>query len=198
MSDPVPMRFFDPRWVGTWEQEAWAAYYRRRWLKVLFASVGLVRCGFRMSWPRTLKGAYFALKANQLWAPLDNDPDGARRYMERFYSLVAEAYGAEVDTAEAARLEVEWWRIHREAQHSDRPYGTDKHRELAQAIADLYAFVYECDLSEVMPAAQLRADAMAVSDRWVEEGCAPDSPLLRQERALLVRSYARLLAAVHR
>ena len=47
-------------------------------------------------------------------------------------------------------------------------------------------------------AAALRAEAMDVSDRWVEAGCDPDSPMLGEERALLVRSYASLLAAVHR
>jgi hypothetical protein len=39
---------------------------------------------------------------------------------------------------------------------------------------------------------------MAVSDRWVAGGCDPDDPNLARERALLVRSYAALLAAVHR
>jgi hypothetical protein len=39
---------------------------------------------------------------------------------------------------------------------------------------------------------------MDVSDRWVEGGCDPDDPCLAHERALLVRSYASLLAAVHR
>jgi hypothetical protein len=39
---------------------------------------------------------------------------------------------------------------------------------------------------------------MDVSDRWVAEGCGLDSPLVARERALLVRSYAALLAAVHR
>ena len=39
---------------------------------------------------------------------------------------------------------------------------------------------------------------MDVSDRWVAAGCDVDDPLLAQERALLVRSYASLLAAVHR
>jgi hypothetical protein len=50
----------------------------------------------------------------------------------------------------------------------------------------------------VREAAQLRADAMDVSDRWIGEGCDPGSPLLAEERVLLVRSYASLLAAVHR
>jgi hypothetical protein len=49
----------------------------------------------------------------------------------------------------------------------------------------------------VLPAARLRAEAMDVSDAWVERGCDPDDPELAREGALLVRSYASLLAAVH-
>jgi hypothetical protein len=50
----------------------------------------------------------------------------------------------------------------------------------------------------VRQAAALRAEAMDVSDRWVQAGCDPRDPLLAHERSLLVRSYAALLAAVHR
>jgi hypothetical protein len=39
---------------------------------------------------------------------------------------------------------------------------------------------------------------MDISDRWVADGCDPDDANLAHERALLVRSYAALLAAVHR
>ena len=39
---------------------------------------------------------------------------------------------------------------------------------------------------------------MDVSGRWVAAGCDAEDPLLAAERALLVRSYAALLAAVHR
>jgi hypothetical protein len=38
---------------------------------------------------------------------------------------------------------------------------------------------------------------MRHSDRWVAEGTDPASPLIAEERAALVRSYAALLAAVH-
>ncbi|MCA1689670.1 MAG: hypothetical protein LC720_04270, partial [Actinobacteria bacterium] len=47
-------------------------------------------------------------------------------------------------------------------------------------------------------AADERALAMRISDQWVGEGCALESPLIARERAALVRSYAALLAAVHR
>jgi hypothetical protein len=123
----APMRRFDPRAVGRFECRAWETYYRRRWAAFLIASVAMVRAAFGMSWPRTLKGAWLVLRANQKWAPFpDIDPDAVRQ------------------------------------------------------------------------AAALRAEAMDVSDRWVKVGCDPSDPQLALERSLLVRSYAALLAAVHR
>jgi hypothetical protein len=47
-------------------------------------------------------------------------------------------------------------------------------------------------------AARQRALAMRYSDQWVNDGRDPASPLVAQERAALVRSYAGLLSAVHR
>jgi hypothetical protein len=191
---PSRMRSFDPRKVGGLECRAWETYYRRKWLAFLGASIGLVRAAFGMNWPRTLVGAWLVLRANQRWAPFpDNDPDAARSLMERFYRLLRVSEGASFDTVRAARLEVEWWRAHRENQH-----GADSEQELVHALRDLYAYTYGADPDSVTEAAALRAEAMDVSDRWVEAGCDPESPMLAEERALLVRSYAALLAAVHR
>ena len=149
-----------------------------------------------MSWPRTLVGAWLVLRANQVWAPFpDNDPDAARRLMTRFYQLLRNSTGDSFDPGRAAWLEVEWWRAHREAQHAGAGAGSE---ELIRALRDLYAYSYSVDPGEVHHAAALRAEAMAVSDRWVEAGCDPDDLRLARERVLLVRSYAALLAAVHR
>jgi hypothetical protein len=190
------MRSFDPRVVGARECRAWETYYRRQWGAFLAASVGMVRAAFGMSWPRTLLGAWLVLRANQKWAPFpDNDPDAARALMRRFYRLLRSSGGEGFDPARAARLEVEWWRAHREAQHDG---GLDSSRELVLALRDLYAYCYSADPEAVEPAAALRAEATDVSDRWVAAGCDPEDPMLRHERALLVRSYAALLAAVHR
>ena len=192
-------RDFDPRKVGARECRAWVTYYRRLWGSFLIASVGMVHAGFRMSWWRTLWGAWLVLRANQHWAPFpDNDPDRARRCMARFYRAVAASAGEELDHWEAARLEVDWWRAHRAVQHDDATTHDDAKAELVDALVRLYAFVYRTDPADVRLAAQLRADAMDVSDRWVAEGCHEPSPLIAQERSLLVRSYAALLAAVHR
>lgn len=189
------MRAFDPRAVGRRECGAWVAYYRRQWARFLVYAVGMVRSGFAMPWPRTLHGAWLVLRANQLWAPpVDNDPDGARRRMRRFYELVTRSHAESFDTAEAARLEVEWWRAHRESQVA---LSGSADPALTDALTALYAHVYRVPADSVRVAAAERAEAMAISDRWVADGCDPDSPALAGERAALVRSYAALLAAVH-
>jgi hypothetical protein len=189
-----PMRSFDPRAVGSFECRAWETYYRRRWGAFLIASIRMVRAAFRMSWPRTLRGAWLVLRANQKWAPVpDNDPAAARALMRRFYvQLLADEPAARFDPTRAAELEVEWWRAHRAHQG-----GAESFEALAGALTDLYAYTYDADPAAVRPAAELRAEAMDVSDAWCERGCDPDDPELARERALLVRSYASLLAAVH-
>jgi hypothetical protein len=190
------MRSFDPRAVGALECRAWETYYRRKWLAFLIASVGMVRAAFGMRWRRTLLGAWLVLRANQKWAPFpDNDPHAARALMTRFYQLLVTDGASEFDPRRAAELEVEWWRAHREAQHAG---GDDAGEELTVALRDLYAYTYAVDPGAVRQAAELRAEAMDASDRWVAAGCDLANPLLAEERALLVRSYAALLAAVHR
>lgn len=191
-----PHRAFDPRQVGGLEADAWVAYYRREWPALLRAAIALTRHTFGLPWPETLYGAWLVLRANQLWAPYpNNDPEGARRAMERFYRLLARRHGESFDARRASELEVEWWRLHREHQREN--VGTDE-RPLVAALAALYSYVYHVPEAEVTTAAEQRALAMRYSDQWVAEGCELASPLIAQERAALVRSYAGLLAAVHR
>ncbi len=197
------MRSFEPLRVGRLECDAWVAYYRRRWAHFLAAAVALTRETFGLGWPETIRGAWLVLRANQLWAPLTgNDPDAARDCMRRFYELVARRHGESFDTAEAARLEVEWWRIHRElgVRRSDtQDGGLDAgERELSEAIAALYSHVYGVPAEAVREAAESRTIAMRHSDRWVAEGRDPASRLIALERGELVDSYVFLKDAVRR
>ncbi len=85
------------------------------------------------------------MRANQAWAPYpDNDPNRAREYMRLFYALVARHSGETFDLDEAAKLEVEWWRIHRYLQRGtprdeDHVYALD---DLTSALASLYSHLY--------------------------------------------------------
>jgi len=186
-------RTFDPVRLGHQETTAWAAYYRHEWLTFLRAAVGMVRTGFGTDPVRTVVGAYHVLRANQLWAPYpDNDPEGARASMRRFYAMIARDQGLALDPVRAAELEVEWWRLHREHQHDPEV----AEESLVQALVDLYSYVYGADPGAMRPAAQSRVDAMGHSDAWVAAGCDLDDPLLAQERRALVASHAALRRAV--
>ncbi len=114
--------------------------------------------------------------------------------MTRFYALLLLTHGEPADPARAARLEVGWWAAHRAHQYAA---GSDD-GPLVTALARLYAHVYDTDEGAVRPAAQHRARAIDISDRWVADGCEPGSPLIAEERAELIRCYAALLAAIHR
>ena len=185
------LQSFDPVKVGSLEAELWVTYYRRQWARFLVASLRVVHGTFGMDWLRTCHGAWLVLRANQLWAPNPGDPDGARRCMSRFYALLLLTHGAPADPARAARLEVDWWAAHREHQYAE---GSDD-GPLVTALAQLYAYLYNTDEAAVRPAAQHRARAMDISDRWVADGCEPGSPLIAEERDELIRCYAALLAA---
>jgi hypothetical protein len=192
-----PHRAFDPRLVGSLETTTWVTYYRREWISFLSAAVRVTRHGFGLPWLQTLQAAWLVLRANQLWAPFpENDAEGARRAMQRFYELVKRRHGETFDPVTASRLEVEWWRVHREHQHNG--HAADGDGPLVDALAALYAYVFGVEEDRVRPAGEQRAEAMRYSDRWVREGCSLASPLIELERAALIRSYAALLAAVHR
>jgi hypothetical protein len=184
---------FDPVVLGDRECDAWVHYYRHEWAPFLRDSLGLVSEGFGMGPRRTLVGAWLVLRANQVWAPYpDNDPDAARGLMRRFYTFVAQHGDLELDPAEAARREVEWWRVHRVHQHEVGI--TEAH--LVDAVAHLYSYVYGVPEETVREAARLRVVAMGLSDAWVDAGCSLADPTLVEERRSLIASYSALRAAI--
>jgi hypothetical protein len=188
------LRRFDPVAVGQHETNAWVSYYRHEWLTFLRASVGMVASGFHMSRRDTLLGAWWVLRANQVWSPYpDNDPDAARAFMARFYTLVRDS-GLTLDPEAAAFREVEWWRVHRLHQRENAATEDD----IIEALVDLYSYVYRTDREPMRPAAEHRVEAMRLSDAWVLGSCQLDDPLLATERRELVASYTALRDAVDR
>ena len=182
---------FDPVKLGSLESELWVTYYRKQWARFLVASMRVVHGTFGMGWLRSCHGAWLVLRANQLWAPNPGDPDGARRCMSRFYALLLLTHGEPADPARAGQLEVDWWAAHREHVHAK---GSDD-GPLVTALARLYAYLYGTDEAAVRAAAQHRARAMDISDRWVAGGRDLRSPLIAEERDHLIRCYAALVAA---
>ena len=184
---------FNATRVARLETTAWTAYYRHEWPRVLAASYGLVREAFNLTVLGTVVGAWCVFRANVVWAPYPgNDPDRARRYMRRVYAMSQRRSQLGFDPTEAARLEVEWWRVHREGQHGNARSSA----ALPEAVARLYAYIYSVDIDSVRESGRLRAEAMDICDRWVADGCDMHSVLVAQMGNRLLRSYRALHAAV--
>ena len=148
-----------------------------------------------MSWPRTLVGAWLVLRANMVWAPFpDNDPDKARALMRRFYQLLRKSERR----ASTPRAPPSWRSSGGACTASTSTATADSTEGLIVALQrPVRLHLRGRPGRRARRPRALRAEAMDVSDRWVEAGSDPANPLLAQERALLVRSYASLLAAVH-
>jgi hypothetical protein len=186
---------FDPVAVGRSECAAWVAYYRRDWPRMLVGALGMVRYGFGLGPLGNLKAAWHVMRANQVWAPYpDNDPVAAREHMARFYRMANKASRLTVDPHIAAELEVAWWHVHRQQQH-DAQYGEDA---LVASLIRLYCYLYQAAPDDVRRAAELRVEAMALSDSWVAAGCHLDDPALARERLALVASFTALREASDR
>ncbi len=185
------MRKFDPRKIAHYEKENYVAYYQKDWLKLLRVSVGLVKETFGLSWLQAAYGAYLVARAEIAFAPFpDNDIPRAEAYITRFYQFIKNVHREDFDVARAAKLEVNWWSVHRKL------FGNPENQELVEALASLYAEAYGVNPAKVQAAARQRAQGMLYSDLWVNAGTPAGSPLLSQEEATLLQSYVNLKAAI--
>ena len=186
-----PIRNFDPRKIAHYEKENYVAYYQKDWLKLLRVSVGLVKETFGLSWLQAAYGAYLIARAEIAFAPFpENDLPGTEAYIMRFYRFIKNVHREEFDVTRAAKLEINWWIVHRKL------FGNAENQELVDALAGLYAEAYGVEPAKVQVAARQRAQGMLYSDLWVNAGKPAGSPLLAREEEALLRSYAALKEAI--
>ena len=191
MADLGMTHAFDPERVARFEKENYVAYYRRRWLDLLRASVSLVREAFGLGWLDSVHGAYLVARAEMAFAPVsDNDPGLAEQYMRRFYRLLNARRGTSIDVEAAARLDVGWWQVHR-----DHFADTDV-EPLTLALTEWMSAVYDIAPERLLATARMRAAANLCSDRWVRAGMPEPSSLLVEEERALTLSYQALKTSV--
>jgi hypothetical protein len=180
---------FDPELAGQSECDSLVAYYRRDWVRFLSNTVRMMRAVFGFGPVSSLFAAWFVLRSCLAWSPVPvNDPALALRELTRFYRLLAGYRGLHFNPAHAARLELEWWRVHRDAQ-SGSPEARDQR---VNALAALYGCVFGADAAATHRAAELKLAAVEYSDQWVAAGRRRLDPLLDAERRSFVESYAAL------
>ena len=187
-----PIRNFDPRKVAHYEKENYVAYYQKEWLKLFRVSVAMVREAFALSWLQAIYAAYLVARAEMAAAPFpNNDIPRAETYMRRFYQFIKNVHNEDFDPAQAAKLDVNWWVIHR------RLFGNAENQELVDAVACLYEHVYGGTSEKLKEAAYQRVMGMLYSDRWVNQGKPANSPLLIQEEQALYQGYKALKEAIN-
>jgi hypothetical protein len=189
-----PMRHFDPARLARYETQCWVVYYQKDWLALLRNLLGLIQSTFGLSLLQAMRAAVFATRAQAAFAPFpDNNVPKAVENQRKFYELIHRVnakYGESFDPTRVARLDVDWWMIHRQY------FGQAENALLADAVAELYAATYNVSVAQVKEAALLRAEAMNYSDRWVNESRDPNHPLVPQIEAALLKSYQALREAV--
>jgi len=175
---------FEPAELGRVESAMWRNYYEGHWFR-LGAQTMELACGqYRFSWWDGARiGTHTALAAAYFRKHTD-DPRCLPE-LERYYRIIERAAPARFDVNEAARLELTWWTERRKNVPA---------QDYARTIARLTALNYGIQEGDALPAARLRAEAMAYRDarrdgRMME---ADWTELTRQLRAAYAALHAKL------
>lgn len=159
------IRDFDPDEVARLETAMWRSYYDRQRLLLFSQLAELLRTQYRFPFLRSHLVAYHAAQAAFVFKDgrTRADYEQALPPLEKFYGAIRGVSDLPFDARRAARLELEWWIVHRErAQH--RP--GDLEGGLAESSAELYGLPVE----PLMEHGRLRAEAMTIRDQKAEGG----------------------------
>jgi hypothetical protein len=110
-------------------------------------------------------------------------------YLLSFYASIRKVSDIPFDVERAAQLELEWWIVHRER---------DRHApgDLARALAELSAELYQMPAERFAEHAQLRAEAMTIRDTNADTGGVTEADWAKIDE-LLHLSWRSLKAAVN-
>jgi hypothetical protein len=144
----------------------WRSYYDRRRLPLFGQLVALLRGQFRLSAARSLATAFLAARAAAVFQVGRDHADYQRAlpYLERYYAAILAVSDTPFDAARAARLELDWWIVHRETAEQARGP-----KELERALAELAAELYQVPVERLGVHAERRAEAMTIRDRRAQE-----------------------------
>lgn len=159
------MRSFDPDEVARLETAMWRSYYAKEQLRLYNQMTELLRTQYNLPFIRSNAVAYQAARAAFVFKGGHNrqEYEKALPYLVSFYTSVRKVSDIPFDIDRAARLELEWWIIHRER---------DKHApgDLARALAELSSELYQMPVERFVEHARLRAEAMTIRDTKAEAG----------------------------
>jgi hypothetical protein len=183
---------FDPHEVARMETSMWRAYYDHRSVALFTELARLLRIEYHLPFWRSWVGAWHAARAAAVFQRGHDRPEYERAMpdLQAFYRLIRGVADVPFDVDRAARLELEWWIIHR--QRASHNAG-----DLEQALAGLQAEIYREPATRFELHAKLRADAMILRDTRAEAGALTDGDWARIA-GMLDTSWTSLRVAVGR
>ena len=184
------MREFDPDEVARLETAMWRSYYEKHRARLFNQASELLRSQYRMPYVRSNMVAYYAAHAAFVFKDGKDRADYEKALPDliKFYSAIRKMSDIPFDVDRAARLELEWWIIHR--QRAQHPPG-----DLARALAELQAEIYRVPIDRLMEHGRLRAEAMTIRDTKAEQGGVTEADWARINE-LLKESWRSLKNAV--
>ena len=109
------LRQFDYKKVARLDTAMWRAYYNHQFIKLFFLLLQVMRSQLRLNWYLTVKMAYYAG-----WAAADyrlrkgrEDYKKTLSNLTKYEKILSEHSIQPFDYEKVARLELEWWDIHR-------------------------------------------------------------------------------------
>lgn len=159
------LRNFDPNEVARLETDMWRSYYAKERLKLFNQMAELLRTQYGMPLATSNAVAYQAAQAAFVFKDgrKREDYEKALPALVKFYQAIHDGADVDFDVQKAAKLELEWWIIHR--QRSKYRSG-----DLDRALAELPAELYRVPAERLMEHARLRGEAMTIRDKKAEEG----------------------------
>jgi hypothetical protein len=159
------LREFDADEVARLETAMWRSYYQKQRLRLFNQLSETLRTQYHMPLVRSNQVAYYAANAAFTFKQGHglSDYEKALPDLIKFYGAIRKMSDIPFDVDRVARLELEWWIIHRErARH---PPG-----DLTKALAELQAEIYQVPVDRLKEHGRLRADAMTIRDTKAESG----------------------------
>jgi hypothetical protein len=185
------LRDFDPDEVARLDMAMWRSYYSRQRVRLFAQACELLRTQYRLPFWRSNAVAYRAAKAAFVFKDGHSRADYERALPDllSFYKSIRSVSDTDFDPERAARLELEWWIVHRERK-AHAPGDLDR------ALADLEAELYRVPADRLAEHARLRAEAMDIRDTKAEQGGVTEEDWARIDE-LLHQSWRSLHAAVN-
>lgn len=159
------IRKFDPDEVARLDTAMWRSYYGRERLRLFLELGEVLRTQYGMPYVRSNVVAVKAAKAAFVFKDGKSraDYEKALPDLVAFYREIRAVSSTPFDVERAARLELEWWIIHRERERHDP-------NDLVVALAELAGEVYQQPAGDFMEHARLRAEAMTIRDTKAAAG----------------------------